>query len=86
MEHLRRESIDKIISKESRWDRIRKKHINTINFTSGTINKMMRMQFIKDKDLDRMNGKNARTLDLLDPVLVMNIRHSAVKNSPHFNL
>lgn len=59
--------------KESRWEMIRKKHINCINVTSQIVRKFLSMDYVDEKRL--MSGGNRRRLD---PVLVMDLRHDMV--------
>lgn len=61
--------------KESRWDLIRKKHLNCINVTSETVRKFLAMDFVTD---DKLRGGSGR-IRRLDPVVVMNLRHEMIK-------
>lgn len=62
--------------KESRWDIIRKKHINCINVTTETVRKFLNLDFVDEKSLIG-KGKRRR----LDPVIVMDLRHEMVRTN-----
>lgn len=64
--------------KDSRWDMIRKKHINCINVTTETVRKFLSMDFVDEKSLLRGSGKKRR----LDPVIVMDLRHEMINRRP----
>lgn len=64
-------------NKETRWDRIRKKHINSVNVTTENVKKFFGMNFINDHQLRVLNGESKRRF-YLNPALVMNIRHEMV--------
>lgn len=59
--------------KDTRWEMIRKKHINCINVTSETVRKFLTMDFADEK---RFFGGKSRPR--LDPVIVMDMRHEMV--------
>ncbi|XP_035779112.1 uncharacterized protein LOC118459639 [Anopheles albimanus] len=76
-------------SKESRWDRIRRKHLNNLTVTSKTVKKFINMDFIDEAQLRLLmagDGSTApggttghRTKTMLDPLLVMDIRHEMIR-------
>uniref|UniRef100_A0A182Q8R4 Uncharacterized protein n=1 Tax=Anopheles farauti TaxID=69004 RepID=A0A182Q8R4_9DIPT len=69
-------------AKESRWDRIRRKHLNNLTVTSKTVKKFINMDFVDENQLRLlMAGDSAGggTKSVLDPVLVMDIRHEMVR-------
>lgn len=63
--------------KESRWELIRKKHINCLNVTSETVRKFLNLDFVDEsKMVSNSSGKGRRRLD---PVVVMDLRHEMVR-------
>lgn len=64
-------------NKETRWDRIRKKHMNSVNVTTENVKKFFGMSFINEHQLRILNGESKRRF-YLNPALVMNIRHEMV--------
>ena len=64
-------------NKETRWDRIRKKHMNSVNVTTENVKKFFGMNFINEHQLRILNGESKRRF-YLNPALVMNIRHEMV--------
>lgn len=64
-------------NKETRWDRIRKKHMNSVNVTTENVKKFFGMNFINEHQLRILNGESKRRF-YLNPALVMNIRHDMV--------
>ncbi|XP_052867937.1 uncharacterized protein LOC128273904 [Anopheles cruzii] len=71
-------------AKESRWDRIRRKHLNKLTVTSKTVKKFINMDFIDESQLRMLmtagEGPGGEgTKPILDPVLVMDIRHEMVR-------
>ena len=68
------------IIKESRWDRIRKKHINSIVVQTENVKKIFAMNFINENQLKVMAGDESRQRSHLNPTLVMNMRHEIVIN------
>uniref|UniRef100_A0A182PCN4 Sfi1 spindle body domain-containing protein n=1 Tax=Anopheles epiroticus TaxID=199890 RepID=A0A182PCN4_9DIPT len=71
-------------TKESRWDRIRRKHLNNLTVTSKTVKKFINMDFVDESQLRLMmagegRGTAATTKPMLDPVLVMDIRHEMIR-------
>uniref|UniRef100_A0A1A9UZT4 Sfi1 spindle body domain-containing protein n=1 Tax=Glossina austeni TaxID=7395 RepID=A0A1A9UZT4_GLOAU len=83
MSHVRREK-PSTFAKETRWDRIRKRHhTNAIVQTLKTeaVKRFIEMDFIGKHQNRIMNGiADDRALD---PILVMNIRHEMFKKAPH---
>uniref|UniRef100_A0A182IYA5 Sfi1 spindle body domain-containing protein n=2 Tax=Anopheles atroparvus TaxID=41427 RepID=A0A182IYA5_ANOAO len=79
--------LDKILrkarAKESRWDRIRRKHLSNLTVTSKTVKKFINMDYIDESQLRMlMAGEGvagAGTKPVLDPVLVMDIRHEMIR-------
>uniref|UniRef100_A0A182NU19 Sfi1 spindle body domain-containing protein n=1 Tax=Anopheles dirus TaxID=7168 RepID=A0A182NU19_9DIPT len=72
-------------AKESRWDRIRRKHLNNLTVTSKTVKKFINMDFVDESQLRLLvsgDGVGSATKPLLDPVLVMDIRHEMVRRKP----
>lgn len=65
------------IGKETRWDRISKKHINSVNVTTENVKKFFGMTFVNENQLKLMNGEELKT-SCIDPMLVMNMRHEIV--------
>lgn len=78
MSHIRREK-PSTFAKETRWDRIRKRHhTNAIAQTLKTeaVKRFIEMDFIGKHQNRILNGiADDRALD---PILVMNIRHEMV--------
>uniref|UniRef100_A0A182W6R2 Uncharacterized protein n=1 Tax=Anopheles minimus TaxID=112268 RepID=A0A182W6R2_9DIPT len=69
-------------AKETRWDRIRRKHLNNLTVTSKTVKKFINMDFVDESQLRLlMAGESAGsgTKPILDPVLVMDIRHEMIR-------
>ncbi|XP_035911244.1 probable DNA double-strand break repair Rad50 ATPase [Anopheles stephensi] len=78
--------LDKLLrkarAKESRWDRIRRKHLNNLTVTSKTVKKFINMDFVDESQLRLlMAGESAGggAKPMLDPVLVMDIRHEMIR-------
>lgn len=65
-------------NKETRWDRIRKKHMNSVNITTENVRKFFGMNFINEHQLRILNGESKRRF-YLNPALVMNTRHGMVR-------
>uniref|UniRef100_A0A1A9ZZP6 Sfi1 spindle body domain-containing protein n=1 Tax=Glossina pallidipes TaxID=7398 RepID=A0A1A9ZZP6_GLOPL len=83
MSHVRREK-PSTFAKETRWDRIRKRHhTNAIVQTLKTeaVKRFIEMDFIGKHQNRIMNGIAEDRA--LDPILVMNIRHEMFKMAPH---
>ncbi|XP_317210.4 uncharacterized protein LOC1277724 [Anopheles gambiae] len=73
-------------AKESRWDRIRRKHLNNLTVTSKTVKKFINMDFVDENQLRLMmagegagSGTPGNGKPMLDPVLVMDIRHEMIR-------
>lgn len=64
-------------NKETRWDRIRKKHMNSVNITTDNVKKFFEMSLISEHQLRILNGESKKRF-YLNPALVMNIRHEMV--------
>lgn len=62
--------------RESRWEIIRTKHVNSINVTSNIVRKFLAMDFVDEK---RLSGYRKSGHRLLDPVVVMDLRHEMVR-------
>lgn len=67
------------ISKETRWDRITKKHLSSVNVTTENVKKLFGMSFINEHQLKSMQGEPIKRF-CIDPMLVMNMRHEIVNN------
>jgi hypothetical protein len=65
-------------TKDTRWDKIRKKHLSHVNLTTATVKKLFDMNFVDEKQLKLMAADPAKYKLLLDPVQVMNCRHQMV--------
>lgn len=70
-------------NKETRWDRIRKKHMNSVNVTTENVKKFFGMNFINEHQLRILNGESKRRF-YLNPSIVMNIRHEMVRFVKNF--
>ncbi|KXJ71250.1 hypothetical protein RP20_CCG021052 [Aedes albopictus] len=68
--------------KENRWDRIRRKHLNNITVTSKTVKRFFNMDFIDENQMRILNGDGQQQRTVLNPVLVMDIRHEMIKRKP----
>uniref|UniRef100_A0A1A9W6L5 Sfi1 spindle body domain-containing protein n=1 Tax=Glossina brevipalpis TaxID=37001 RepID=A0A1A9W6L5_9MUSC len=89
MSHVRREKQTALTkeSRETRWDRIRKRHhTNAVVQTlkTGAIKRFIEMDFIGKHQNRIMNGFAAD--QALDPILVMNLRHEIFKKIPQKKL
>ncbi|KAJ6649713.1 Coiled-coil domain-containing protein [Pseudolycoriella hygida] len=67
-------------NKETRWDRIRKKHMNSVNVTTENVKKFFGMNFVNENQLRILNGESKRRF-YLNPALVMNIRHEMIRRN-----
>lgn len=77
---LRRNNKKNYLNKDTRWDRIRKKHINSVCITSESVKKIFGMNFINENQMKYLNGDRTKYRQL-DPTLVMNMRHEIVSYS-----
>lgn len=73
-------------NKESRWDRIQKKHINSISpileSSSSTVDKLFNMNFVSNNEMKRMSSSSADCIystSIIDPALIMQLRHESVR-------
>lgn len=64
--------------RETRWNRIRKKHLNNLTVTTSTVKKFINMNFIGENDIKIMADDEVAKKNLLNPVVVMNLRHEMV--------
>ncbi|XP_037904120.1 calponin homology domain-containing protein DDB_G0272472 [Hermetia illucens] len=71
---------DKLRSKDTRWDRIRKRHLNSLSVKTETVKKFFAMDFIGRDQLKALSEDNSKK-KVLDPVLVMNLRHEMVRTN-----
>lgn len=68
-------------TKETRWDRISKKHINSVQqATTDDVQKLFGMEFINDSQLRCMNGDPIKRLQI-NPMILMDLRHDVVSPS-----
>lgn len=79
MTHIKR---DKIAShnKDTRWDRIRKRHGgsgNSANLKTETVKRFIEIDYVGKHQQNILNGA-AKAQTVLDPVLVMDLRHQMV--------
>lgn len=66
--------------KETRWNRIRKKHLNNLTVTTNTVKKFINMNFVHENDIRMMSNPDGLRRQLLNPVVVMNLRHEMIRN------
>lgn len=66
--------------KETRWNRIRKKHLNSLTVTTSTVKKFINMNFVHENDIQMMSNPEGIRRQLLNPVVVMNLRHEMIRN------
>lgn len=66
--------------KETRWNRIRKKHLNSLTVTTSTVKKFINMNFVHENDIRMMSNPDGLRRQLLNPVVVMNLRHEMIRN------
>lgn len=67
------------IPKDTRWDRIRKKYTNSVNFKSDTVKRIIEKDYIGKYQNNLLNG-GVPTEVKLDPITVMNLRHEMVRD------
>lgn len=68
--------------KETRWNRIRKKHLNNLTVTTSTVKKFINMNFIDENEIRHMADDENHRKNMLNPVVVMNVRHEMIRNKP----
>lgn len=77
----------KKIEKLTRWDRITKKHLNSVNVQTVQVRRIFDMQFVSGDQLQHMSGRGEGQVtsgmrsgrrNILDPALVMDMRHEVV--------
>lgn len=66
--------------KETRWNRIRKKHLNSLTVTTNTVKKFINMNFVHENDIQMMSNPDGLRRQLLNPVVVMKLRHEMIRN------
>ena len=71
--------IEKTKPKETKWDRIRKKHLNNVTVSSKMVKKLFNMNFVDDDQMKLLNGVGPEK-NRLNPILVMDVRHEMVKS------
>ncbi|XP_055858956.1 putative protein tag-278 [Episyrphus balteatus] len=64
----------KHLNKDTRWDRIRKKHTNNLNVKTSLVKKFVEMDFIGRNNTKLLNGE-VDVKNNLNPLLVMDLRH-----------
>lgn len=64
-------------SKETRWERISKKQLNSVQVTTENVKKFFGMEFINEHQLRSLNGEPIRQY-AINPMLVMDLRHEVV--------
>lgn len=67
-------------SKETRWERISKKQLSSVQVTTEHVKKFFGMEFINEHQLRTMNGEPMRQY-AINPMLVMDLRHEVVSVS-----
>lgn len=67
------------LNKETRWDRISKRHLNSVNVTTENVKKFIGMTFVNANQLKIMNTDRLKKPHI-DPMLVMNMRHEIVNH------
>ncbi|XP_055375830.1 uncharacterized protein LOC129608371 [Condylostylus longicornis] len=79
MSELSQNSNDEIItSKETRWDRIRKRHMNSLNVKTETVKKFIEIDYIGKKNMKLLNG-DINPNHSINPALVMDLRHEMIE-------
>ena len=63
--------------KDTRWDRIRKRHTSSLDVKTETVQRFIEMDFVDKKQIKLMNG-DLNVNDTLNPTLVMDLRHEMV--------
>lgn len=64
--------------KETRWNRIRKKHLNNLTVTTSTVKKFINMNFVGENEIKTMASLDGEKKNILNPIVVMNLRHEMV--------
>lgn len=67
-------------SKETRWERISKKQLSSVQVTTENVKRFFGMEFINDHQLRALNGEPMRKF-AINPMLVMDLRHEVVSRS-----
>lgn len=67
-------------SKETRWERISKKQLSSVQVTTENVKKFFGMEFINEHQLRTLNGEPMRQY-AINPMLVMDMRHEVVSRS-----
>lgn len=89
MDHTNNNSQKKYLkctkNKESRWDRIQKKHINSVTpilqCSSATVNALFDMNFVSNNQIKKMSSSSTECIysGTIDPALIMQLRHESVR-------
>lgn len=66
-------------SKETRWERISKKHLSSVQVTTEKVKKFFEMEYINEHQLRTLNGEPLRQY-AMNPLLVMDLRHEVVSS------
>lgn len=67
-------------SKETRWERISKKQLSSVQVTTENVKKFFGMEFINKNQLRTLNGEPNQQY-AINPMLVMDLRHEVVSRS-----
>lgn len=76
------------IDKITRWDRITKKHLHSVNVQTSQVRRIFDMQFVSGDQMQQMSGRGeggaskgcqSGRRGFLDPALVMDMRHEIVR-------
>lgn len=70
-------------NKDTKWERIRKKHVHNIHVKTETIKKFIQMDFVDQNQRKLLNGECENKISL-NPAIVMELRHEMVKKSLFF--
>ncbi|XP_055919539.1 uncharacterized protein LOC129951428 [Eupeodes corollae] len=70
------------LNKDTRWDRIRKKHTNNLNMKSSLVKKFVEMDFVGRNNTKLLNGE-IELKNNLNPHLVMDLRHEMFQKKPN---
>lgn len=83
------------VEKMTRWDRITKKHLNSVNEQTAQMRRVFDMQFVSTNQMQQMSGRGEGGVmqdgrsgqrGCLDPALVMDMRHEIVRTTDTFNV